>query len=179
MVWESGCVVIVMLTPLSENGVKQCHHYWPDEGSDVYHIYEVRQYLDAVKFKESQITKKQKQTYFLLLVLFMFWGYEISAFTLIQSRWILFMVLTALQNDIWKIQQQHVSPENNLCNFTVSSFHWKCFLPSNKVLFTKFHGKFYWDSGRNLRDRYLKALVWILEIVWMLFKPDSIVLAYI
>uniref|UniRef100_A0A7N8XT51 Protein tyrosine phosphatase receptor type N2 n=1 Tax=Mastacembelus armatus TaxID=205130 RepID=A0A7N8XT51_9TELE len=34
MVWESGCVVIVMLTPLSENGVKQCHHYWPDEGSD-------------------------------------------------------------------------------------------------------------------------------------------------
>uniref|UniRef100_A0A3P8UFH3 Protein tyrosine phosphatase receptor type N2 n=1 Tax=Cynoglossus semilaevis TaxID=244447 RepID=A0A3P8UFH3_CYNSE len=41
MVWESGCVVIVMLTPLSENGVKQCHHYWPDEGADVYHIYEV------------------------------------------------------------------------------------------------------------------------------------------
>uniref|UniRef100_A0A8D3BNY1 Protein tyrosine phosphatase receptor type N2 n=1 Tax=Scophthalmus maximus TaxID=52904 RepID=A0A8D3BNY1_SCOMX len=41
MVWESGCVVVVMLTPLSENGVRQCHHYWPDEGSDVYHIYEV------------------------------------------------------------------------------------------------------------------------------------------
>ncbi|MEQ2282520.1 Receptor-type tyrosine-protein phosphatase N2 [Ameca splendens] len=41
MVWESGCVVVVMLTPLSENGVKQCHHYWPDEGSDIYHIYEV------------------------------------------------------------------------------------------------------------------------------------------
>ncbi|XP_037549871.1 receptor-type tyrosine-protein phosphatase N2 [Nematolebias whitei] len=41
MVWESGCVVVVMLTPLSENGVKQCHHYWPDEGSDVYHVYEV------------------------------------------------------------------------------------------------------------------------------------------
>ena len=31
-----------MLTPLSENGVKQCHLYWPDEGADVYHIYEVR-----------------------------------------------------------------------------------------------------------------------------------------
>lgn len=30
-----------MLTPLSENGVKQCHRYWPDEGSDIYHIYEV------------------------------------------------------------------------------------------------------------------------------------------
>ncbi|XP_077365209.1 receptor-type tyrosine-protein phosphatase N2 [Festucalex cinctus] len=41
MVWESGCVVVVMLTPISENGVKQCHHYWPDEGSDVYHFYEV------------------------------------------------------------------------------------------------------------------------------------------
>uniref|UniRef100_U3DU84 Receptor-type tyrosine-protein phosphatase N2 isoform 1 n=1 Tax=Callithrix jacchus TaxID=9483 RepID=U3DU84_CALJA len=41
MVWESGCVVIVMLTPLSENGVRQCYHYWPDEGSNLYHIYEV------------------------------------------------------------------------------------------------------------------------------------------
>ncbi|MCJ8731185.1 hypothetical protein PDJAM_G00196370 [Pangasius djambal] len=41
MVWESGCVVIVMLTPLAENGNKQCHQYWPDEGSDLYHIYEV------------------------------------------------------------------------------------------------------------------------------------------
>ncbi|XP_053914909.1 receptor-type tyrosine-protein phosphatase N2 [Cuculus canorus] len=41
MVWENGCVVIVMLTPLMENGVKQCYHYWPDEGSNLYHIYEV------------------------------------------------------------------------------------------------------------------------------------------
>ncbi|XP_037136004.1 receptor-type tyrosine-protein phosphatase N2 isoform X2 [Syngnathus acus] len=41
MVWESGCVVVLMLTPVSENGVKQCHRYWPDEGSDVYHFYEV------------------------------------------------------------------------------------------------------------------------------------------
>ncbi|XP_043917964.1 receptor-type tyrosine-protein phosphatase N2 isoform X2 [Protopterus annectens] len=41
MVWENGCVVIVMLTPLTENGVKQCHPYWPEEGSDRYHIYEV------------------------------------------------------------------------------------------------------------------------------------------
>ncbi|XP_026052053.1 receptor-type tyrosine-protein phosphatase N2-like [Carassius auratus] len=41
MVWESGCVVVVMLTPLTENGVKQCYHYWPDEGSNLYHIYEV------------------------------------------------------------------------------------------------------------------------------------------
>ncbi|KAI4891449.1 hypothetical protein NFI96_025138, partial [Prochilodus magdalenae] len=41
MVWESGCVVIVMLTPLTESGTKQCYHYWPDEGSNLYHIYEV------------------------------------------------------------------------------------------------------------------------------------------
>ncbi|XP_066544099.1 receptor-type tyrosine-protein phosphatase N2 [Amia ocellicauda] len=41
MVWENGCVVIVMLTPLTEQGVKQCYHYWPDEGSNLYHIYEV------------------------------------------------------------------------------------------------------------------------------------------
>ena len=43
MVWESGCVVVVMLTPLTESGNKQCHQYWPDEGSTLYHIYEVRQ----------------------------------------------------------------------------------------------------------------------------------------
>lgn len=43
MVWENGCVVIVMLTPLVESGVKQCYHYWPDEGSNLYHIYEVNQ----------------------------------------------------------------------------------------------------------------------------------------
>nr|XP_046263990.1 receptor-type tyrosine-protein phosphatase N2-like isoform X2 [Scatophagus argus] len=41
MVWENGCVVVVMLTPLVESGVKQCYHYWPDEGSNLYHIYEV------------------------------------------------------------------------------------------------------------------------------------------
>lgn len=41
MVWENGCVVIVMLAPLTESGVKQCYHYWPDEGSNLYHIYEV------------------------------------------------------------------------------------------------------------------------------------------
>ncbi|XP_072010068.1 receptor-type tyrosine-protein phosphatase N2 [Engystomops pustulosus] len=41
MVWENGCVVIVMLTSLAENGVKQCYHYWPDEGSNLYNIYEV------------------------------------------------------------------------------------------------------------------------------------------
>lgn len=36
-------MVIVMLTPLSENSVRQCYHYWPDEGSNLYHIYEVLQ----------------------------------------------------------------------------------------------------------------------------------------
>ncbi|XP_017712349.1 PREDICTED: receptor-type tyrosine-protein phosphatase-like N isoform X5 [Rhinopithecus bieti] len=41
MVWESGCTVIVMLTPLVEDGVKQCDRYWPDEGASLYHVYEV------------------------------------------------------------------------------------------------------------------------------------------
>ncbi|KAM8903034.1 receptor-type tyrosine-protein phosphatase-like N isoform 2-T2 [Spinachia spinachia] len=41
MVWENGCTVIVMLTALVEDGEKQCDRYWPDEGSSLYHIYEV------------------------------------------------------------------------------------------------------------------------------------------
>ena len=41
MVWEQGSVVIVMLTKLTENGSAMCHRYWPEEGSDLYHIYEV------------------------------------------------------------------------------------------------------------------------------------------
>ncbi|NXN32775.1 PTPRN protein, partial [Nycticryphes semicollaris] len=40
MVWEHGCTVIVMLSPLAEDSVKQCDRYWPDEGSSLYHIYE-------------------------------------------------------------------------------------------------------------------------------------------
>ncbi|KDR20994.1 Receptor-type tyrosine-protein phosphatase N2 [Zootermopsis nevadensis] len=41
MVWEQGSVVMVMLTRLTENGTAMCHHYWPEEGSELYHIYEV------------------------------------------------------------------------------------------------------------------------------------------
>uniref|UniRef100_A0A8C5UVT6 Protein tyrosine phosphatase receptor type N2 n=1 Tax=Microcebus murinus TaxID=30608 RepID=A0A8C5UVT6_MICMU len=41
MVWESGCAVVAMLAPLTENGVRQCHRYWPDEGTSLYHVYEV------------------------------------------------------------------------------------------------------------------------------------------
>ncbi|KAI8789812.1 receptor-type tyrosine-protein phosphatase N2, partial [Biomphalaria glabrata] len=41
MIWEQGSVVIVMLTKLAENGTSLCHRYWPEEGSDLYHIYEV------------------------------------------------------------------------------------------------------------------------------------------
>lgn len=43
MVWEQGCVVMVMLTRLIENDVTMCHRYWPEEGSELYHIYEVLQ----------------------------------------------------------------------------------------------------------------------------------------
>lgn len=41
LVWEQGSVVIVMLTRLTENGHSYCYRYWPEEGSDLYHIYEV------------------------------------------------------------------------------------------------------------------------------------------
>jgi len=41
MVWEQGSVVIVNLTRLVENTVVVCNRYWPEECSDLYHIYEV------------------------------------------------------------------------------------------------------------------------------------------
>jgi len=41
MIWEQGSVVLVLLTRLSENGQQQCYNYWPEEGSKLYHIYEV------------------------------------------------------------------------------------------------------------------------------------------
>ncbi|XP_076360989.1 receptor-type tyrosine-protein phosphatase N2-like isoform X3 [Tachypleus tridentatus] len=41
MVWEQGSVVIVMLTRLMENDVAMCYRYWPEEGSEVYDIYEI------------------------------------------------------------------------------------------------------------------------------------------
>jgi len=55
MVWEQGSIVIVNLTRLTENGMSLCHRYWPEEGSDLYHIYEVRPpFLPS--FKEFQTT---------------------------------------------------------------------------------------------------------------------------
>ncbi|XP_045473175.1 receptor-type tyrosine-protein phosphatase N2 isoform X2 [Harmonia axyridis] len=41
LIWEQGAVVIVMLTRLTESGAAMCHRYWPEEGSERYHIYEV------------------------------------------------------------------------------------------------------------------------------------------
>nr|CAG4650756.1 EOG090X01LO [Simocephalus serrulatus] len=41
MVWEQGSVVLVLLTRITENGQELCHKYWPEEGSQLYHIYEV------------------------------------------------------------------------------------------------------------------------------------------
>ncbi|XP_052130720.1 receptor-type tyrosine-protein phosphatase N2 isoform X3 [Frankliniella occidentalis] len=41
LVWEQGSVVMVMLSRLTENGTAMCHRYWPEEGSELYHIYEV------------------------------------------------------------------------------------------------------------------------------------------
>ena len=42
MIWEQGCVVIVMLSRLQDNGYQLCHRYWPEEGSEQYHIFEVK-----------------------------------------------------------------------------------------------------------------------------------------
>ena len=42
MIWEQGCVAIVMLTPLVEEAELQCARYWPDEGSCTYSSFEVR-----------------------------------------------------------------------------------------------------------------------------------------
>lgn len=41
MIWEQGCVVIVMLTRLVENDTSMCYRYWPMDGSHLYDIYEV------------------------------------------------------------------------------------------------------------------------------------------
>lgn len=41
MVWEQGSIMIVMLCRLQENGAISCARYWPEEGSEVYDIYEV------------------------------------------------------------------------------------------------------------------------------------------
>ena len=41
MVWEQGSVCIVMLTRLRENGLSLCDRYWPEEGAEIYHDYEV------------------------------------------------------------------------------------------------------------------------------------------
>lgn len=41
MVWEQGSVVLVNLTKLSENGETKCARYWPENGSEAYHHYEV------------------------------------------------------------------------------------------------------------------------------------------
>uniref|UniRef100_A0A3Q2YTD7 Protein tyrosine phosphatase receptor type Nb n=1 Tax=Hippocampus comes TaxID=109280 RepID=A0A3Q2YTD7_HIPCM len=60
MVWETGCTVIVMMTALVEEGEKQCDRYWPDEGSSLYHIYEV-----SVHIGTTQETRTLTQFHFL------------------------------------------------------------------------------------------------------------------
>jgi receptor-type tyrosine-protein phosphatase N len=46
MVWEQGSVVIVMLTKCTaDDQTPLCVRYWPEEGSDLYHIYEVNNVL--------------------------------------------------------------------------------------------------------------------------------------
>lgn len=49
MIWEQGAVVIVALCRLQENGEIACARYWPEEGAEVYHIYEVLQMFFTFK----------------------------------------------------------------------------------------------------------------------------------
>lgn len=49
MIWEQGAVVIVALCRLQENGEIACARYWPEEGAEVYHIYEVLQIFFTFK----------------------------------------------------------------------------------------------------------------------------------
>lgn len=41
MIWEQNSVVVVSLTRLTDNSTPNCHRYWPEEGTELYHIYEV------------------------------------------------------------------------------------------------------------------------------------------
>lgn len=52
MVWEQGSIIIVNLTGLTENTVSVCHRYWPEEGSDLYHIYEVHLVSEHVRCED-------------------------------------------------------------------------------------------------------------------------------
>ncbi len=47
MVWEHGSVVIVNLTNLIEGTDVMCHRYWPDNGSEVYGVYEVSEFIST------------------------------------------------------------------------------------------------------------------------------------
>lgn len=42
MIWEQNSVVVVSLTRLTDNSTPNCHRYWPEEGTELYHIYEVQ-----------------------------------------------------------------------------------------------------------------------------------------
>ena len=41
LIWEKHITVIVMLSKLTENNKSMCSRYWPDDGSQVFHVYEV------------------------------------------------------------------------------------------------------------------------------------------
>ena len=75
MIWEQGCVVIVMLSRLQDNGYQLCTRYWPEEGSEQYHIFEVHlvsehvwceDYLVRSVYLKNTRTGKQFQTFALL-----------------------------------------------------------------------------------------------------------------
>ncbi|MCP6336132.1 hypothetical protein NL449_29345, partial [Klebsiella pneumoniae] len=64
MVWEQGSVVMVMLTRLTENGTAMCHRYWPEEGSELYHIYEVRNLVSLLSTAAPKFFFKNAMLFF-------------------------------------------------------------------------------------------------------------------
>ncbi|KRZ83649.1 Receptor-type tyrosine-protein phosphatase-like N [Trichinella sp. T8] len=41
LIWEQGSVAIVNLTKLVENNNEKCCRYWPENGTEIYHVFEV------------------------------------------------------------------------------------------------------------------------------------------
>lgn len=71
MVWENGCTVIVMMTALLEDGEQQCERYWPDEGSSLYNIYEVKiltwldlSWIMSIRHINMNYLRKKKNTFY-------------------------------------------------------------------------------------------------------------------
>ena len=69
MVWEQGSVVIVMLSKLSENGYQLCHRYWPEEGSEQYHIFEANISHINISVSSQSVVQRAKSPLYINMML--------------------------------------------------------------------------------------------------------------